>query len=136
MISQVEEAIARLRSKASMVGHTLFKDSVAARQQFMMEVNIYCDQLRSSIRKISRQAEQEIVEAINRAGNYIEKRGWQLASSLIGTVAGGFQVLGGVVLIKGTVGIGTPIGAAMIAHGVTNLYEGGSGIYQSTPVKQ
>ncbi|MFQ6575370.1 DUF4225 domain-containing protein [Pseudomonas sp. UM16] len=57
------------------------------------------------------------------------------AQNGIGVVAGVMQVDVGVAITGSTYGLGTPVGAFFVAHGVNNIYEGGMNIYQGPTAK-
>ncbi|MBM3104703.1 DUF4225 domain-containing protein [Pseudomonas sp. V1] len=57
------------------------------------------------------------------------------AQNGIGVVAGVMQVEVGIAITGSSYGLGSPIGAFFIAHGVNNIYEGGMNIYQGPIAK-
>ncbi|QYX50391.1 DUF4225 domain-containing protein [Pseudomonas tussilaginis] len=57
------------------------------------------------------------------------------AQNGIGVVAGVMQVEVGIAITGSSYGLGAPVGAFFVAHGVNNIYEGGMNIYQGPTIE-
>lgn len=126
-INDVAKAASDLVALGCTMGATNFNDGVT-QLQFTSVVSGYANEIIKDVNDGILSA-WEGVQEIRAEYADLTSKALFYAKNGIGTVAGAMQIEIGIAVTGASFGLGAPIGAFFVAHGVNNIYEGGMNIY-------